>query len=247
MTSLCKQTQDWLLTQHPQTPTYPPNPLCDHIATCVYCRGALLPLVTTLFGVPQDISEISCEDCQQDLAVYVDQELAEGVQAAAQRFPHVWWHLWVCTECAETHQMMLDILSPMDLSSAVAHVKQKVVLHQAVLGGRFEIPRVAFNRQVRMSQRLGVAWGEPDEGIVAFDEVSGAHEIRLILRPHDHGEWQVMVSVAPPISGQSIISFGSEEFRAPFGSDGIAIFTTIPGSLLEAPEGPDMAFWVEPI
>jgi hypothetical protein len=81
--------------QPAQTPA-----LAQHIARCPDCQkfrdsvlGQLLPGTST----PTD----HCERCQSDLATYVDMTLDEGDHTTALAYPHVWWHLWTCPDCAK--------------------------------------------------------------------------------------------------------------------------------------------------
>ncbi|NJM05219.1 hypothetical protein HC891_01775 [Candidatus Gracilibacteria bacterium] len=45
----------------------------------------------------------SCERCQEDLAAFIDAEAANPAMAA-RSYPHVWWHILACAECAATYE-----------------------------------------------------------------------------------------------------------------------------------------------
>src|SRR5215216_2865099 len=94
---------------------HPPAPLSDasykHMSRCSRCRAGLLLLARAFDPEPNLLGTgIACDSCQTDLAAYVDLE-AEDAALAATTYPHVWWHLWTCQECAETYDlthMLLD-------------------------------------------------------------------------------------------------------------------------------------------
>src|SRR5215213_7057658 len=83
----------------------------NHLSTCSRCRVGLLLLTRAFDPEPPLLgTSISCEACQADLPAYIDRE-AENPAAAAAMYPHVWWHLWTCEECAQTYEfthMLLD-------------------------------------------------------------------------------------------------------------------------------------------
>ena len=247
MASPCQQTLAWLQAQQPDLATPPPDELCEHIAQCAKCRGELLLLLAGLFGVPQDIQDISCDDCQERLAAYVDEELDHGIQSAARDFPEVWWHLWVCAECAETHRIMVGILDPQPAPLMVVDDKQSITQLIPSLPWRFDMPRVFLNRLIQARLELGVAWGEDEDQIIALEEEWNEYKILLHMQRQIDGNWSILVKIVPPILGQAIFSLGTETFRAAFGSDGQALANDIPSTLLSAIDGPGMNLLIEPI
>lgn len=83
----------------------------DHIATCPTCRGAFFLVANELLQRPAfAVSQINCDDCQRDLAPYIDLMAERNERIAAHRYPHVWWHLGTCAACAETYQLTMALI-----------------------------------------------------------------------------------------------------------------------------------------
>jgi hypothetical protein len=85
--------------------------LYHHLSACVRCRAELLLLVRRLG--PQLYrrgARYSCEECQADLAAFIDLELDSPAQATA-TYPHVWQHLWVCWACSQTYECTHTLLA----------------------------------------------------------------------------------------------------------------------------------------
>ncbi|NTW97832.1 MAG: hypothetical protein HGB28_04705 [Oscillochloris sp.] len=97
----CNQVRAALLltctdSRHPaHSPALP-----RHFLRCAECRALRTYLLYQLLP-GADIPDDSCALCESDLAAYADIALDAGARAAAAAYPHVWWHLWACPECAE--------------------------------------------------------------------------------------------------------------------------------------------------
>jgi hypothetical protein len=106
----CTTIQTWLtsadLAQNP-----PPPLLVDHVAGCARCRGVLLLIVAELLHAPLTVAATTCDHCMDDLAASLDMERDEGIAQAIRAYPHVWWHLWICAECALTYEIVQDTIS----------------------------------------------------------------------------------------------------------------------------------------
>lgn len=256
---ICTDILDWLVEhQDPSSLELPSQALCDHVATCPRCRAALLLLMTDLLEVPQDIAATSCDQCQDDLAAYIDLERYKGTQQAIRSYPHVWWHLWVCRDCSETYRMVLalqeaeasGLLPPMPLDKMVQPatpqpkppVQPPVTPPQPMLR-HLTLPRIWFARM--LAPQLGVAWGldDEDETILHEAEDAGYHLYVGVHRTDEH--WFITVTIQPPFIGEAVVTFGTESFRGPFDLQGVAKVGPIPPALLTSPIGPDMAIALE--
>jgi hypothetical protein len=54
-------------------------------------------------------SDLSCEECEDTLDLYVDDEL--GGRDVRRLYPPVWRHLRTCTRCRQAHDLLADTLS----------------------------------------------------------------------------------------------------------------------------------------
>ncbi|MCG8353122.1 MAG: hypothetical protein MI924_35600 [Chloroflexales bacterium] len=86
-----------------------PSALLDHIAACLVCRGALLLFMAHLLQASPSPLKTTCAECQHDLAAYIDEESQASFISAYKAYPHVWWHLWTCADCAQTYQLVSTI------------------------------------------------------------------------------------------------------------------------------------------
>jgi hypothetical protein len=83
----------------------PSDELCDYIATCDSCKAALVLLLADLLDACLPALDVTLEQCQNDLAAYIDLEHDEGLHTAIREYPHVWWHLWTSSDFAETYRL----------------------------------------------------------------------------------------------------------------------------------------------
>jgi uncharacterized protein YbaR (Trm112 family) len=86
-----------------------PRAILDHIAACPVCRGALLLFMAHLLQASPSTLNTTCPECQYDLAAYIDEECQAGFISAYKAYPHVWWHLWTCADCAQTYHLISTI------------------------------------------------------------------------------------------------------------------------------------------
>lgn len=56
------------------------------------------------------VDNVTCEECQALLDVYVDAERAG--RAVRRHYPDLWHHLQTCADCAEVHDLLLEALEP---------------------------------------------------------------------------------------------------------------------------------------
>ena len=83
---------------------YLSSALYRHLSVCGRCRAGMLLLTRGLDPrLCRHGAGYSCEQCQADLAAFIEIELDNPAQAAA-TYPHVWRHLWACWACARTYE-----------------------------------------------------------------------------------------------------------------------------------------------
>src|SRR5262245_35706021 len=85
--------------------------LYRHLSVCDRCHDGMLLLMSGLDPrLCRHGAGYSCEQCQADLAAFIELELDDPAQAAAS-YPHVWRHLWVCWACARTYEYTHTLLA----------------------------------------------------------------------------------------------------------------------------------------
>jgi hypothetical protein len=211
----------------------------------------LLVLLAAVGPVSLDVTETTCQDCQDDLAAYIDCEQDNGTPAAVRAYPHVWWHLIICPECFTTYQMtrvLLDAERHGELAPLVDVVQpgRSTVVPLPRLLKRLHIPRRFLSRTLAAQPLLGIMRGAGEEDTVLFDEAASGYTMTLSVQKQADARWRVTVGVAPPITGQVVLTFGTTVFRAPFDADGQAVIANVPADLLTGSDGPDMDLSIEP-
>jgi hypothetical protein len=236
--------QSWLVSQQ-DAAAQPPDELVEHVAGCAECRGALLLLMTTLLNVPA-AEGISCAQCQEDLAAYIDEEIAGGPSRAAQAFPEVWWHLWTCQDCAETYQVTLAIVGDTPLpEQAPAAAPWLTAALSATREWLFELPRAILNLSFDPGPLLVPMGDEDDTPLVLLDRERDGHQIVLGVQPQGDGRWSAQVEVAPPLSGTVSLALGETTYGAPLDAQGRAHLGDLPAAQLAAADGPGLLLRIE--
>jgi hypothetical protein len=200
------------------------------------------------------VTETTCQECQHDLAAYIDREREVGTPAAVREYPYVWWHTIVCHECFTTYQMTGALLDAEQRGALarLADVVQAVRSAAAVparsprLLKRLHIPRQFLSRTLGIQPLLGIMRGAERDDTVLFDEAASGYTITLSVQKQVDATWNVIVIVTPPMRGQAVLTFGTTVFRAAFNQDGQATIAGIPADLLTASDGPDMDLAIEP-
>nr|WP_044199980.1 hypothetical protein [Oscillochloris trichoides] len=215
--------------------------LIDHVSSCERCQRVLLDQVVHRLGTDLDLQPVDCDVCDEDLPAYIDTERDEGTLAAIDAYPHVWWHLWTCSECAASYQMILVLqaaeasgeLPPLPLASLIA--PQPII-------PRFVLQRSLFVRT--LVPQFGVMWGGKPTETIIHDDDHAEYEVRVSVR-QTAGRWAVVVQVDPPVVGHAVVTIGAHVFRAPFDAAGKASLEPIPQDLLTSSVGADMVVGVE--
>ncbi len=106
----CTTIREWL-TSADLAQNLPPPLLVDHVSGCARCRSVLLLIVVDLRDAPLTMAETTCNHCMDDLAASLDMERDVGIAQAIRAYPHVWWHLGICAECAMICEIVVDTIS----------------------------------------------------------------------------------------------------------------------------------------
>ena len=245
-TSSCTDVQVWLPSLEPTTLS---PALTSHVQHCTRCRAALLLLTVELLHAPLAVTETTCDQCQATLAAYIDLEQNEGRTKALHAYSSVWWHLWICADCAEMYQMIVLLqeaeatgsLAPLPLASLgmlPSSQRQRPIIKTIIL------PRVWFTRI--LVPQFGPAWGQDDADMVIHEEADDRYQFNVTVHK-ENGRWMIVVTLDPPLDGNVVLAFGAAIFRAPFGPDGVAGVGPIPTDLLTNPDGPDLAIMIDPV
>jgi hypothetical protein len=224
-----EQTQAALLLS--QTSTHEPQQspvLARHLAGCRECQAFRRHIFAQLHPIAPP--QVGHEACQADLAAYVDRLLDAGSLAAARESPHVWWHLWECADCAAIFVQTAALaraeragaLPPLPITPPPAR--------RRVIGRLAVTPQVAVHL-LQSRALLGAAYGAGGEVVLDEGEDEG-HSFQLSLRRSAGESWEILVSVAPPVTGGAVVRVGAATFRAPFDRDGVATISAVPAELL---------------
>jgi hypothetical protein len=142
--------------------------LYRHLSACVRCRAGMQLLMRGLDSrLCRHGAGYSCEQCQDDLAAFIEIELDNPAQAAA-TYPHVWRHLWGCWICARTYEYTHTLiatersgwLAPPPLLVGAAQRPTPIIRH------------VRLTRQIlalTIPRTAGMARHVPDDDYILFD------------------------------------------------------------------------------
>lgn len=244
---LCEQVREWLNdAEVGDLAALPPLPMVQHVAGCAQCRGALLLLLADTLNVELSADAITCEECQMDLAAYIDVERLSGAVIAAQDFPQIWWHLWICPDCAETYRLIGELLKAEEdgLLPAMPLAPLAPALLTEVVA-QLDLLRAMLNRMLAMPLRLGPAWGPTSEAVVLAEEERDGSRLVVSVQPQTGTDWKVMVQITPPVAGEAVLTLGAAVWRMPLDAGGAAVLAPIPATLLVATDGPDLRVAVE--
>jgi hypothetical protein len=232
----CAATRRWLAEGDPAPP---PADLAAHVAGCARCRGALAATLAGLIGPPPP-ADAGCAACEEDLPAALDLERAQGASAAARRYPHVWWHLWTCADCAEIYQATASLLD----AEAVGLIDAPPRL-AAAPAPALRLARSFLHQVFAPHAALGPAWGDDAEPmLVAEDDLPGCR-IAIYVSQTAADRWTIELQVNPPIQGDVVIAFGASIFRARLDAGRSARIGGLPTELLTNRAGPDMLISIE--
>lgn len=221
----------------------PSTELCEHVAGCQQCRGALVVYTAELMDLPPNIPVVDCPQCQNDLAAFIDIQRQETLTAAAQEYPQVWWHLWTCPECAETHRLTTELLDHDVL--AEPHLRPSPQLPTRRLP-QLLLPRQSINLLLSARQVLSIPWGEEGSDVItlANKDVAG-YQIIVSVQPQSSGNWDMVVQLIPPLTGSVVVTIGSTIMRTPISVTNPVCVLDLPASHVTTVDGPDIMIAIE--
>jgi hypothetical protein len=237
----CDDVRSWL-TQREQAP--PPAELCEHVAACPNCRGALALLLASQ-ALPE--TAIACDEADELLAAFVEYERASGAMAAAQRYPDVWWHLWTCSECAQTYAIMSTLVAAAESAALPAlPLLARLAAPQRPALPRLRLARDFLHALFGPHLALGNAWGPGDDAPLIAEAAADGYHISVHVRVATTDGWDVIVLVAPPMTGQALLTCGELMLRATLNERGEGLIRAVPLELLAGAEGPELLVAIEP-
>jgi hypothetical protein len=216
----------------------PPAPeLCAHVAQCDLCKGALLALLIEASGISPESLEVDCQNSLDDLAPFIELETQDTL-LAIRSYPHVWWHIWTCEECAANYRLI----------RALSEAERAGQLTLPPIPRRITLPNVLhLSRQflnqvlppiIPLRTAMRGAAGQPL--VIAEEDDSYGYAISLRVQPQSDGAWRVMVIAVPPPVGSMVLTLGASTFQTPFDAKGYAVVSDVPPSLLVQHDGPDL-------
>lgn len=185
---------------------------------------------------------VICQQCQGDLAAFIDLERLISSDEAMQTYPHVWAHLWICKDCAETYHAVHILLD----TPGSHHDLPKPLPVQTLLLEWERVLRWQLNQMFGPYGRLGTAWSQSDDELVVAEQTIDATTYTLLVRPQPGPVWDVEMITTPALGGCAIIRYGDETLRKLIDHRGVARFDPQPASLFTATDGPDLRLSVEP-
>jgi hypothetical protein len=203
-----------------------------HLVGCPQCRTGLLLLCgVALSGLEVLQLDVGCEACLADLPAYIDEEERDAVRVS-ERYPHVWWHLWTCSECAETYTHTREIVadplapviraphSPSGRASETSSLLRRIRLDRSALN-------VAFPRGL---SSLGPTRGDRGSGVVVYESVDdrpSPRQISVVINQDTTTTYSVHIQVLPPVAGWVTLICGLLERKARFQANGLAVIESL--------------------
>lgn len=203
--------------------------IARHLARCPECLALRSHLFGLLLPGSAEPTE-GCDACQDDLAAYVDLSLDAGARAAAEAYPHAWWHLWGCASCAEVFVQTAALASAERRGALPPMPVARRASPRPRLIGRLAVAPQALARLFQVHELLGTPYGGKDELVLDENESEG-YSFQLSVHREPGGTWAILVAVIPPALGEAVVQVGAQTFCAPFDGQGIAQVAGIPASL----------------
>lgn len=154
--------------------------------------------------------------------MFVDYEQEQGLVAAAQAFPAVWWATIICADCAATYSALHEA------STIPAEPWQPGVSNQDLRQPlQFTISGAFLRRLLGAEQRLGVAWGEAYSDLLLGEKEHEEYRIQLFLRRKQAGRLTMLVRSDPPVKGTTSLMIDHHVFYQQLDSTGSAVFDNL--------------------
>jgi hypothetical protein len=244
----CTDVQLWMREiVQPDKLILPTPALVAHVAGCPLCRGAFALLAAKAIDLPSLAGPITCRQCEEDLAAFIEHETEETSAAAIRTYPLVWWHLWTCEDCMETYRVTRSYLK-VEQSQAWAGVMGAVSQPSKPShpGPILQLPRQFLHLALASSfPAQGVTRSSTSPSYMLTEQERLDTYLKISVQRQGNGAWRVEVVHAPPPIGLLVLRFGTDRFRARFNHQGCAVVDDIPFALLTAPEGPPLEVDIE--
>lgn len=209
-------------------------------------------LTTSLAQAPISWDPKTHTEFERDLAAYIDTARAGGLASAIRTYPHVWWHICICADCAEMYQLTTALveaeaaeeLGPLPIPQSSKRAKLKLL-------ERFRLSPTSIERALFNRPQLGVQWGADNrtsdklKKVLIEREISEFHVTISVWQEADN-EWRLLVSLTPATSGQIKLVINNSVFQAQLNQSGNnTVIPHIPADLLEAPLSSDILVEIE--
>ncbi|MFL5802614.1 MAG: hypothetical protein ACJ8CR_12845 [Roseiflexaceae bacterium] len=221
--------------------------LYRHLSVCGRCCAGVLLLMHGLDPrLCRHGAGDSCEQCQADLAAFIEIELDNPAQAAA-TYPHVWRHLWACWICARTYEYTHTLLATERSGWLVPPRLVAAAQRSAPI-----IRRVRLTRQIlalAIPRMGGTVTRGLDDDYVLFDALEEQPERRhltIAAQEQTNCLWRMAVAAIPPPDGLLVLSSGAHLLVASFDTSGQASIGDIPADVLLDPDAPDIEVGIVP-
>jgi hypothetical protein len=221
--------------------------LCEHVTTCPLCQGALAALAVEALGMTALPHAIPCQQSEDELAAFIDQEAEEGSCAAIRSYPQIWWHLWTCEVCAATYEITRSLLTDERLDLPIGHSMPALLVGSTLtLRPILRLPRhVLYHILAESIPAMGTLRGGASAGYVLAEKETPEQHLVVSVQRQANDAWRIHVSVKPAPAGWMVLILDTVRFRARFDHQGEASIQNVPFALLTAPEGPDLDIAIE--
>lgn len=224
----------------------PSDELCEHIATCNSCKGALVLVLAELLDAPLPAFEVTAQQCDDDLAAYIDMERHEGAHAAIREYPHVWWHLWTSPGFAETYHLTKVLIEAEDSGDLrPLSVAVPATTHISRIFPQLRVSSSMLQQAISPRQLLGIARGADNDAPVFVEEKNAEYTMNITVQLQHDDTWNIIVTMVPPVSGSAVLTRGDTRLTAPFNAQGVACMESVPGTLLTVDDGSDLVIHIQ--
>lgn len=216
-----------------------------HLPECRDCRTLLRASAAESPKIFPRYQPISCDQCQADIDVFIDEEELNA-DHAIRTYPQIWWHLTECRDCATMYASVRAI------GDAVQHHRLPAFVHRA-MPSRADLPpwasitlnRSALNSAIHMqSGQFGIRRGtDNDEQMLLDEQLSEDVQIHISIHTRSN-RYFVGFTIIPPIAGQVTLVSGQHQLSSPIDRAGHAILGPVQASVIADTDGPNLIFHI---
>jgi hypothetical protein len=217
-----------------------------HISGCPRCQAGLTLLIRA--AAHNDAQgQISCADCEAQLAAFLEIERIDPAQAVA-RHHALWRHIWSCADCLEDYLLAHTLLAaeadstfpPLQLPTRKASPYPNLAPIHVVLTRR------ALQMALPPRYTGTTRGGSSDSHMLYSNTLANARQITIVVREQASNTWSLQVTIDPPLSGVLLLTTGDERFAEPFLPMGSAIINKLPARLFIDPQAPALEISIVP-